>query len=564
MKPSVFINPVLTIADTSPEQNHRKSLSLRSDSSADERGLTGLISTTHVSNAADHTTLSNNRRIGTDLPTDRSPGAREIQPKDSEDSIDGRIGQTAFLLGDTGESDPYLLRHSSLAASDGNGASKIHYRQINFESDPLFDSEERDDGKHLVFMFADHSLHEKYEPRINDDIFRRAETELENMCPEEVGIRLVNLFFKYVYPYFPILSRSQMMASDPSTYLKSLPLSLKAVLYATGLPFVIYDDVLATMLDLNMRSAQSLYRICWLAIAQETHTPHLSTLQSCLLLLQRVNDDRYVMDSPFRWSLLAWAISLAQGLGLSTDCSHWQGVPAWEKRLRRRLWWAVYVVDKWSFSSAGISSHIKTEDFDVSPLSSADFISTPESHNEDPYTGTLHERSHFYHLVELSMILSDVIDAYFTIRASKKTRNNFALAIELARPFRSRLHEWKETYDLFVNSPQVLQQQLRLDGNASLGLLYPVATMILFRALLRPLESSKTSLEDRIILEGKDAVRAGAKACCVEVVQYLEQVKRGVWDAFWHSCTLISPSVRFTQLIQVQGLVPALRLPPHS
>jgi hypothetical protein len=456
------------------------------------------------------------------------------------DSIDGRPSATAFLLGDTGESDPYLLMHSSLAASDRNAASKISYRLIQREGE-----RGTEEDKPLVFMIENHSLHDKYEPRVNDDVLRNAYAELESMCSNEFGVRLVKLYFKFVYPYFPVLSRSQTLSSsesEMSAKIQSFPLSLKAVLYATGLPFMVYDDVLSTTLDLEPPPAKNLYRICWLAITQEIHTPHLSTLQSCLLLLQRVNDDRYVMDSPFRWSLLGWTITLAQSLGLSTDCSDWQGIPAWEKRLRRRLWWATYVMDKWSFMSAGLTTLIKNEDFDVLPLTSIDFVSSDMEglyQQEAIRDDMIHEGSHFYHLVSLSMILSDVINSYFTIRASRSTATNFALTLELAKPLRSRLHAWKELYDAFVSKGQNdLRAQARLDGNASLGLAYPVATMILFRALLRPLEGSSGSLDDKIMREnGREAVRAGAKACCVEVVQFLEHVKRGVWDAFWHSCT---------------------------
>jgi hypothetical protein len=473
---------------------------------------------------------------------ERSPIGNEIgaHARHTNDSIDAHPAATAFLLGATGESDPYLLKHSSLAASDQSVGSRISYRLIQMER-------ERDieEDKPLVFMIENHSLHDKYEPRVNDDVLRTAQAELERMCSNEFGVRLVKLYFKYVYPYFPILSRSQTLSSsesEMSARIHSFPLSLKAVLYATGLPFMVYDDVLSTTMDLEPPSAQNLYRICWLAITQEIHTPHLSTLQSCLLLLQRVNDDRYVMDSPFRWSLLGWTISLAQSLGLSTDCSDWQGIPAWERRLRRRLWWATYVMDKWSFMSAGLTTLIKNEDFDVLPLTSTDFISSDMEglYHQDAIRGDMiHEGSHFYHLVTLSMILSDIIDSYFTIRASRTTARSFALTLELAKPLRSRLHTWKESYDAFVAQEQNdYRVQARLDGNASLGLAYPVATMILFRALLRPLESSNGTQEDKIMREnGREAVRVGAKACCVEVVQFLEQVKRGVWDAFWHSCT---------------------------
>lgn len=77
---------------------------------------------------------------------------------------------------------------------------------------------------------------------------------------------------------------------------------------------------------------------------------------------------------------------------------------------------------------------------------------------------------------------------------------------------------------------------MRLDGNASLGLLYPVATIILFRALLRRLESPRSTAEDPAMTEAAiEAVRTGAKACCIEAIDFVEVLQRNVWDVLWHS-----------------------------
>lgn len=530
-------------ADTpSPGATSRKSVSLHSDSSIEDRPTLWRSDTNRGAGITGTKFFVDNNNIDKH-PVPHARGFFTGSTSDDSYSIDLRPTCAAFLLGDTGESDPYLIKSSRfLSARDQEPATKIAYRRIFREGYALNDPDHTiDNDKPLVFMFEQHSLHDKFEPRVDDEVIQKTRLELEDMCSDEIGIRLIRLYFKYVYPYFPILSRSQMLLSEQGMgqLIRKLPLSLKSVLYATGLPFMVYDDVLSTTLDLATPSAHRLYRIAWLAISHEIHTPHLSTLQACLLLLQRVNDDRYVMDSPFRWSCLAWTVSLAQSLGLSTDCSTWQGIPAWEKRLRRRLWWATYVMDKWSFMSAGLCSHIRRDDFDVLPLSSTDFVSDADKTNQDGNSqkDNLHEQSHFYHLVELSIILSDIMDSYFSIRASKMTTSNFALTLDLAKPLRSRLQSWKESFHSFYVSQQNPGDRSWLDGNASLGLAYPVAMMILFRALLRPLEAATGSPEDKIIREnGREAVRAGAKACCVEVVQYLEEVQRGVWDAFWHSC----------------------------
>lgn len=395
-------------------------------------------------------------------------------------------------------------------------------------------------------MLGEHSLYRSYEPRVEGSVLESMRKELDGITIE-VGVRLVKLFFKYIYPYFPILSRSRMMSdnSHVEEILLTLPLSLKEAVYASSLSFMIYDDYLSAMLDVDLPSAQNLYRISWIAITHEIHTPHLSTLQSCLLLLQRDNVSRYVQGSPFQWSLVAWTVSLAQTLGLSTDCSTWRGLPLWEKRLRRRLWWASYVLDKWILLFSGLASHIRHDDFDVLPLTAADFATDPDETNmpRGALDITQHQSSHFYHLVELTRILSRINDTFFTVRSSKETASNILLTFELAKPIRSQLHSWRESFERFSTLQQNFSASRgQLDGNISLGLAYPVVTMLLFRDLMRPLETSKGSAEDMILRESsRDSIRVGAEACCVEIVNCIELIQPSAWNAFWHKCEESSP-----------------------
>jgi hypothetical protein len=51
------------------------------------------------------------------------------------------------------------------------------------------------------------------------------------------------------------------------------------------------------------------------------------------------------------------AVGAAQLLGLHLDCSTWQ-LPRWEKNLRKRLFWLLFVMDKWSSLYQGRPPHI--------------------------------------------------------------------------------------------------------------------------------------------------------------------------------------------------------------
>lgn len=86
------------------------------------------------------------------------------------------------------------------------------------------------------------------------------------------------------------------------------------------------------------------------------------------------------------------------------------------------------------------------------------------------------------------------------------------MELELAKPIRSRLQVWKESFNAFISLEQHdSKPHTRLDGNASLGTAYPFASKILFRALLRPLESPGGALEHKIMREnGRETVQVGA------------------------------------------------------
>lgn len=90
-------------------------------------------------------------------------------------SIDSIPNSTAFLLGDTGESDPYLLRHLSTAEGEGSIVSKVRCRHIS-----TGDEVPPGSGRPLVLYLADHSLYDHGEPRIE-------ESELKSLSDEIHG-----------------------------------------------------------------------------------------------------------------------------------------------------------------------------------------------------------------------------------------------------------------------------------------------------------------------------------------------------------------------------------------
>ena len=94
------------------------------------------------------------------------------------DSLDSIPDKTAFLLGDTGESDPYLSRHFAPGPGDRSFVSKVQCRHIDVDVD-----DPPGTGRPLVFYLADHSLYDHGEPRLEDSILKKLSDEVDGKCP---------------------------------------------------------------------------------------------------------------------------------------------------------------------------------------------------------------------------------------------------------------------------------------------------------------------------------------------------------------------------------------------
>ena len=178
----------------------------------------------------------------------------------------------------------------------------------------------------------------------------------------------------------PTISRSQLGITPDVPFprlheLEAMPVHLRAAIYASALPFSTDDNHLSIWQTYNKPSLVRLWRIVYELVLVEIHRPHLSVLQSLLLYLHKNpahESNQALPDTPFLWSLVGSTVGLATSLGLQLECGMF-GLPNWEKRLRKRLWWAVYAEDKWRSLLMGRPPFIRREEWDVTELQSVDF-----------------------------------------------------------------------------------------------------------------------------------------------------------------------------------------------
>ncbi|KAH7034257.1 fungal-specific transcription factor domain-containing protein [Macrophomina phaseolina] len=493
-KPCTFIeNPAKrrrTIPDQDPDPSAPLSLSPATSPASVELAL-----------SAPHSTLA----------SPAAPAAPDLLPPAAHHhlSLDAEPGHNAQIVGLSGEADPYLLRRYRFGSDGQCSFPQLRIRDMGMA-----------DGIPVQFMVQDNSLAAKAQPRGVGKTVTAIRDEITAMVENEVGKRLIRLFFRYVYPYFPVLSRERIMRDldcEPS----SIKTSLLAAIYGHSLPFCTFDEKLCVNVP-TLPSADDLFKLAWQSTLPDYHTPSLSTVQALLLLVQRRPTNRHVADTPFKWTMMAEIYALTQALGLNVEPSSWP-IPQWEKRLRRRLAWAVFVQDKWLSLNFGRSSHIQLEDWDVEPLNGQQDFAPTES--------TLCE--HFLHLVSLTQIVAQIQSHLFSLKATRTLSKSLEATFDAAKPLRIALAEWLQARPTVTAQPGYSLVSQDLDASGSLRLAYITAKICIFRALLRPQISEASP-------EARSALRTGAIGVAREMYDFLSGLETRHLESFWHSYSRVN------------------------
>lgn len=248
------------------------------------------------------------------------------------------------------------------------------------------------------------------------------------------GRALVDLYFRIVHPSFPIMHKKVFLEKYERTYREFTPPVLAAV-YILALNWWSYSP---DLVNLPKPDLNKLEKLVPKFMSDVLNRPKLSTVQAGLLLLQRPDGDS--------WALTGQLIAVAQNLGMHLDCSKWK-IPEWERSLRKRLWWALYMQDKWGGLTHGRPSLIHGEDWDVRPVELRDFPETADDDDEEEGSSEVEKgRLSFINMISLTEILADILHTFFTLRATadleREGSNAMLVTLEKAKPIQLRLKEW--------------------------------------------------------------------------------------------------------------------------
>jgi hypothetical protein len=248
------------------------------------------------------------------------------------------------------------------------------------------------------------------------------------------GRALVDLYFRIVHPSFPIMHKKVFLEKYARTYREFTPPILAAV-YILALNWWSYSP---DLVNLPKPDVQKLERLAPRFITDVTNRPKLSTVQAGLLLLQRPDGDS--------WSLTGQLVAVAQNLGLHLDCSGWK-IPEWERSLRKRLAWGLFMQDRWGALVHGRPPLIHMENWCVRSVEARDFPETTEDDDEEEGSSEVEKgRLSYIAMISLTEILTEILATFFTLKATMALENEgenaTLVTLEKAKSIQLRLKEW--------------------------------------------------------------------------------------------------------------------------
>lgn len=156
--------------------------------------------------------------------------------------------------------------------------------------------------------------------------------EIESMIAPH-GPELVNLYFRIMHPSFPVLHKKVFLEKHGRSYRESTPTGLGAV-YLMALNWWSYSPTLSSKPKPDAKKLEETVLRMLFAVHRR---PKISDLQGGLVLSQQ--------PSISSWAMTGHLVAMAQNLGINLDCSDWQ-IPDWERGVRKRVAWGIYVQDK--------------------------------------------------------------------------------------------------------------------------------------------------------------------------------------------------------------------------
>ncbi|KAK6895213.1 Transcriptional activator protein DAL81 [Candida tropicalis] len=430
------------------------------------------------------------------------------------------VGPTSFVF------DRNLL-NSIIDSHNGSGSPSSKVEQVSL-SNSISLRKVSDD---VQFVLKDDQSPQSYQTMSND-----VDTIEKFVSPH--GQILVDLYFRIIHPSYPIIHKKVFVEKYSRTH-REFTAPLLSAVYVLAIQWWDYDPQLNKYPKPNVEMILKIGMNNFLL--EILKRPKLSAVQAGLLLLQckhilsTKQSSSHAPNIPSEadyseWVLCSQVVALAEELGLGLDCSSWK-LPKWERGLRRRLAWAVYLEDKWLSLKLGRPSHISPINWAVLPLHEEDF---PEKHGD----GDLKEGSSdidsgkkiFFNLIDLSKILSDILNEFYSMKAMN-TIHEIGEVLKLAKPLQLRLRDWFRALPVELQMSSVKPR--KLCSNGYLQLAYFATELTLHRKIATVIYQ-QTKAGNPPPAQLIDVCRNAAKTRLMASIEFVRDLKPEHIHSFWH------------------------------
>lgn len=235
-------------------------------------------------------------------------------------------------------------------------------------------------------------------------------------------------YFTWFHPSFPILDRAEvtrrLAAMDMSRLL------LQAMLFI-GATYCDDDTIVAMGFHDRLEAKRILYHRARLLFHADWEKDEVILIQSIFLMSFWRGGPANVRDVRY-WLGVVITLSESYGLHRSAKNTHMT-------RMRRRIWWSIYVRERQVAAALGLPSRIRDEDCDIEPLSATDLESEAVCAN-NPLFGSCQPEHMTYtiKMVEIARLLGRVIDLHFAPGKGKSSADN-------VRNLDGALEAWKDS-----------------------------------------------------------------------------------------------------------------------
>ncbi len=253
-------------------------------------------------------------------------------------------------------------------------------------------------------------------------------------------------------------------------------------------------------------------------------------MEATLLLLQCKPEDPLNPDHTWTWGYTGQVLAVGEALGLHLDASNWS-IPRWEKSLRKRLAWALYMQDKWTALAYGRPSHIQEDNWAVGDISHIDFT-TPDNEegqaDDEAEASTDSETGNagFVNMVKLTQVVGQILTKFLSLKSS--TRQD---TVELYNESLSILEDLASWHQSLPPSLSMEVQFIRrLCSNGYLHLSYYGTVISLLRRLIRSTALAPICTDIFVLSQ----TRQLAHQTAASAMKFVSSLRADQLEAFWY------------------------------